>query len=124
MNSEIYTINKPLKTSPFDYSISRDGSKVEDHYYYENEMNKYKDLIHFSEIKLNFVVESPDNLVNSKKKVGEKLNKSDLQETDLAASLNLLDDPMNFANKNSFLLADEDDDGNIFWLNLRIIDKL
>ena len=66
MNSEIHTISKPLKTSPFDYNISRDGSNAENHYYYEDEMNKDKDLLNFTEIKLNFLVESPNtNLVVS-----------------------------------------------------------
>ena len=66
VNSEIHTISKPLKTSPFDYNISRDGSNTENHYYYEDEMNKDKDLLNFTEIKLNFLVESPNtNLVVS-----------------------------------------------------------
>ena len=62
VQSEIHTINKPLKTSPFDYNISKKSSSQADHpYYYEEEINKEKDILQFTEIKLNFLVESPKN---------------------------------------------------------------
>lgn len=87
MQSEIHTINKPLKTSPFDYNISREGSGADNHYYYEDEMNREKDLLQFAEIKLSFLVEAPDNLMASSSQLAERIEKSEL-EKDPAANLN------------------------------------
>lgn len=116
VQSEIHTINKRLKTSPFDYNISKEGSKVDNHYYYEHEMNKdtNKDLVNFAEVKLNFLVDAADNLVVSSSQLGEKMDRSELERELQPSNSDILVDPVNFANKDSFLQLDDDDDANLF----------
>lgn len=79
-------------------------------------MNKdtNKDLVNFAEVKLNFLVDAADNLVVSSSQLGEKMDRSELERELQPSNSDILVDPVNFANKDSFLQLDDDDDANLF----------
>lgn len=81
-------------------------------------MNKdtNKDLVNFAEVKLNFLVDAADNLVVSSSQLGEKMDRSELERELQPSNSDILVDPVNFANKDSFLQLDDDDDANLFWI--------
>ena len=73
-----------MKTSPFDYNISRESAN---NCYYEDEINKDKDLAQLAEIKLSFMVDpSSQHQLGESNLAEHNFVDLDLEEPEVRAS--------------------------------------